>query len=80
MLHNYETAPIYCDLLHCRLLRELVDLEKPGTRKILAENGIRMFPGEIDITRWIVEIQGPPETPYEGARFYLSFEAGPNYP
>lgn len=46
----------------------------------MAANGIRMFPDEFDISRWIVEIKGPNGTPYEGGTFYLLFEASENYP
>jgi ubiquitin-conjugating enzyme E2 D/E len=58
----------------------LVSLNEPGNTQLLADNGIRIFPGEHDIYKWIVEIRGPVGTPYEGGMFYLSFEAANDYP
>lgn len=46
----------------------------------LAENGIRMFPDELDVTQWIVELRGPVGSIYEGGLFYALFEATDDYP
>ncbi|KER27658.1 hypothetical protein T265_05375 [Opisthorchis viverrini] len=57
-----------------RLQKELMEL------LVSSPKGITAFPDGENLTRWLASIQGPDETVYEGQRYKLSLEFGPNYP
>ncbi|KAF7232205.1 hypothetical protein EG68_09105 [Paragonimus skrjabini miyazakii] len=57
-----------------RLQKELMELLMSSPK------GITAFPDGENLTRWMASIQGPDETVYEGQRYKLSLEFGPNYP
>ncbi|CAL8071290.1 unnamed protein product [Calicophoron daubneyi] len=57
-----------------RLQKELMELLMSSPK------GITAFPDGENLMRWLASIHGPEQTVYEGQRYKLSLEFGPNYP